>query len=223
MRGFWSILLARRTGGGARFAAFYLILILGWKCAMTWLVSPPLDQLERYVTLRGCYFWYNRGLTPTYISDYQMTESWQTGWLPYDKLLFPIVAPLLLAGLLGWLGYRWINRRPKPTWSRFVRHWWRACLYSTLIFPTTTLIAAIVPGMPLDPYVMTALGLGYVAYWAAVPAFFARREIAVRARRLFKRCPRCRYSLRAIQGDVCPECGTRVVHSRLGGYEIWHA
>lgn len=220
MKRFLSVVLAQWGGGRLRGGALYISLILAWHCVMSWFVYPTIDGLENRITMRMSSFWFQRGVTQTHITNLRTVKPEEVGMGWAEALLLPVIVFLLIESLLGWLGYRCVNRRPKPKWFRFARYWWGACLYATVIFPTVGLVAAAMPGAPGNDLLGISLIVGFCMYWGGIPALRGRREIVVRARRLAMLCPKCRYSLRALVEDVCPECGTRVVHSPRGGYEI---
>jgi hypothetical protein len=195
-----------------------IVLIGVWHAIIRW----PIEHIGLWIIVRASSFWYEIGVTRSRIGEIHAVDSSQYGtWV--DTLVFPfarLIALLLAEALVGWLCYRLVNRRPRPRWYRFVRYWWQTCIYGTLAVPAMLFIATIAPGQPANDVVNVILAIALCAYFSLTPAVLARRETTARARRLALLCPVCRYSLRGLQSSRCSECGTRVVHSSSGGYEV---
>jgi len=164
------------------------------------------------------------GFSSTSVQAY-VPKPWEYGWAELGDFLifcFGLHASALCAeSVLGWIGFRLLVRRPRARWRWFVRCWWRACLWAPLVLGWPVLIAVL---LPLDTALAAAMYVVAVVstliYACAAPGVLARREVARRARRIGRFCPVCRYWLRAVNTDVCLECGTPLAHARHGGFKI---
>ena len=210
------ILLGCRAGGRVLPAVIQILLIFLWHPAMSLLMSAiPFA----WFTAKSSFLWYRLGVRSTYLGQatvvYDYTASgtiWAVLWSAIAYLV-----PVLLEALFGWIAFRLIVRHPRPQWYRFVRHWWRTCLYGSILTPLLLLAGAISPlGYSWSALFFLPIGV----YFCLTPAILARRELARRGRRIAKLCPTCQYCLRGISGETCPECGSALIRSRHGGFAL---
>ena len=207
------IVLARSPGGRSLPAIIQLVLIVVWHPLMILLASTiPFDDLQEWSSL----LWYRAGITSSYITV--------VGTFPASVTVLTTVAVLttifvLLEAVLGWFGYRILIRRPSPKWYRFVRFWWRTCILGTVVVLAVMTFAPLLPVSPGSPFALLGVAILGV-FFCLGPGWLARREVIRRGRRIGKLCPVCRYCLRGIAADVCPECGTPLIRDSRGGYAI---
>ena len=210
------ILFARRAGGRALPAVIQIFLILLWHPAIAlFMAAIPFDLLTEI----SSYFWYQLGVRSTYEGQTTVVYDDSASGTIWAVLWFAVayLTPILLEGLFGWIAFRLIVRRPRPRWYRFVRHWWRACLYGCVVAPSSFLAVAL---SPLGHSWGAVALLPIAVYFCVTPAILARRELARRGRRIAKLCPICQYCLRGISGETCPECGSALIRSRHGGFAL---
>ncbi len=215
----WRIAHGRNTGRQGP-GYLQLAMIAMWHVFVFLIVAPLADCIHYSMMAPVSRFWYELGVSQYYIPEMPPYAWPELSQVPFALLLRFVVICVAGEGLLGWLGYRWINRRPRPRWYRFARYWWRACPYGTALLLVLSVIEAAAPQSFMIDLSDVWLIPVFCAYFGLTPALLARREIVPRARRLAQLCPVCRYSLRGLVSKACPECGTPVVKSPSGGYRV---
>lgn len=207
------VVTSRRAGGRTLPAALQLLLIVLWHFFMVGLMGLiPFEEM----TSAASRLWYAAGVTSSYVSVGQPTPSDLDEWWVGLALM---ISPVLVEALLGWLGFRMI-RRPRPRWYRFIRFWWRSCLYATFALPLAIAVVSVTPTPTFMDIAGVSVWVLAVGYLTLGPAMLARREFARRAKRIARLCPACGYWLHGIDPSVCPECGAILAHSQKGGYEV---
>jgi len=201
-----------------------LTLIGAWH-ALFFIANARLEEFGKPLILAASRYWYARGVTRSTISDFHTTRG-GSGSTVKDLLwsyIAPIIIYMLIEALFGWIAFRFVLPKFRARWYRlFIRAWWRTCLLMTLIAPPVWFAVGLLPGFPSAAY----LGFLAIGFWLCmftiVPVRFARRDVVLRARRICSLCPGCRYWLRDLATDRCPECGTSVTRSLNGGFVIAH-
>jgi hypothetical protein len=107
-------------------------------------------------------------------------------------------------GVLAWIAYRIATRGRRVDFPRFVRCWWRGCLWGTLFVPVVMFAAASTANFVPLSYMGALVPL----YLILAPATLVRGEIRVwRRARWRPECPECGYSVFRAAANRCPECG----------------
>lgn len=208
------IVLGRPTARGVTPIVVQLLLILLWHAAVLNLVLDPATyELLSAVEAGASRLWFAVGLTSSFITWAAPTE------MPFslDGLLgvLTVAVPLLFAGVtmegaLAGASFFVLAPQTRRSLSAFVRSWWRAWAWATLLLPgAAVVISALKPFYPPDWAVNVVMNVGLWGYILFAPAFLARREVRPRHRLTSWRpvCPECGYSLRRLHADRCPECG----------------
>ncbi|MHC4444437.1 MAG: hypothetical protein ACYTBZ_22615 [Planctomycetota bacterium] len=210
----FDIICARPVGSRILPSVLQLSFIVIWHYLLfIWL--KVLDNLHEWSQR----FWFQQGISDSFGYNYEVVET-----VPFSfvEKLFLVVIPylivLLIEALISWFGFRlFVRRRPKL--YRFIRYWWRTCLYGTIVISIFTVLINIFS--PLFPFMSGFTGILLLGtYILVTPGFLAFREINRRQIRLAPLCPFCRYWLHAWFGKVCPECGTTLLRGKKGGYVI---
>ena len=114
---------------------------------------------------------------------------------------------IALEGALAYLLFRVFVPTAPHVLERFVRNWWRACLWGTVLAPPAAILWALLP----PHYLLDWTGpVPLLAGMVVGPAIAARLDRPRRPRRSRWRpvCPECGYNLRRATGECCPECGS---------------
>gem|GEM_PF-2697774 len=157
-------------------------------------------------------------LAESYAVDWLYRERRARYRMPIDQLGGPFTSAydivlrglglLALAGGVGlaaWFVYRFAASRGRPEFRRFVRNWWRACLWAMLF---AAIVLAVAASQPSKLVAQMTILLD-VAFLVIAPAVLAREELgAPRRSRWRPVCPECGYSVMHAAVPRCPECGT---------------
>jgi hypothetical protein len=192
---FVDILLARPTANSRRTVYIYVLLILLWH----WIVINATNVLVDW--------WLGYGSTS---NGKPIPQSFKWSRVYEEWLTFGFSATLLvlviLEGLLGFLAFCVGNWRKSPDSRLFIRTWWRACGWGTLVIPIVSL--AIANGSM--QYEIGGDGiLLSVMFLIFAPAYLVRGELKPSRRSRWRpECPECGYLLRGSTAPRCSECGT---------------
>ena len=204
--------------------AIQLVLIVLWYPLLLFLLSGPvLAELTSSLRVGASRPWYAMEHTATYTLS--LTRG--SGDLGYADPLPALWAWLIAApvtGVLAYLPFTLLGvvprKHPEGELRVFVRCWWRAALWATLLFPVGACGMAVLESWDARYWIFQApdwvfiiLGNGWLwAYFLGAPSFLGARELRFRRRQRLARwrpvCPECAYSLRRLHADRCPECGT---------------
>jgi len=187
-------------------AAALACAILLWHILMAGLLGGAFGRI---LAAFAAGLWHALGLIPFRYDLHDMLSSFELRyviglWLPSWPYVGIVTAFVLAEALFGWLGFRLLARKRKPRWTRFVGHWWRACLLATALLLLIPLFADLI-----RPAMEELFLFFMVPYGGVAPALLYRMQIRRRARRL-GRCRHCGYWLRGVASPVCPECGTPI-------------
>ena len=206
------ILLGRRVPGQVLPPLLQLVLIAAWHNVFM-LLACALSVLSELASQ----FW---PLFSAVSGTYSRVSPISLG---YEFMFHPAEygIPMCAEAVLGWVGFRILVRRPHARWRRFIRCWWRMCLWAPVVLGIPAVVAAVLPPDTMVARVAYAAAAMLVLLCALLgPGVIARREVARRVQRIGRFCPVCRYWLRGFEGDTCVECGTPVVPARGGGLKV---
>ncbi len=211
------ILLGNHPTRKATATIIQFLLIFLWHIGM-FLLMEVIPFVRLAVWASQLYF--RAGLTQSYISDVASYPSNNDSTITIVRaFLLSMIVLILTEALLGWFGYRIMVRRPKPRWYRFIRSWWRTCMWATLFVPVVIFLSSLLPiPFPFCYILVSPVVIGLFFFWC--PGWMALREIVLRGKRIGQLCPVCRYCLYGIPGVICPECGTPLIHAKQGGFAI---
>jgi len=196
--------LARPTARGWIVPVFQLWLILVSHPAIVF-IATWIAHIAGTLSSR---FWHSLTLSPTAIAwRPARTPGLDTNVLLDGLAVAAVAAPvaMILEAVSAWIPFRFVARQRRPPLSRFVRSWWRTCLWGYLVIPAG---AAIFADAPHNVFFEALPALALCAYAVFGPALLARSERPyLRRSRWRPVCPECGYSLRRLRGERCPECG----------------
>lgn len=111
-----------------------------------------------------------------------------------------------LEGAIAYLLFRVFVPSAPNVPERFLRSWWRTCLWATVLAPPAAVLGALLPPNYLLNWIVP---VPLLAGLVIGPAITARLDRAPGLRRSRWRpvCPECGYNLRRAMGACCPECG----------------
>jgi hypothetical protein len=208
------IVLGRPTTTGVAPVVIQLLLILLWHVALLIAVlEPATHELLSNVASRASPFWRGVGLSSFFTTGVARAEPsvGLEGATDVLTVLLPVLfVYLALEGLLAGGIFLVLVPRVRAKLSTFVRSWWRAWAWATLLIPGVALVISVFEPFRPPDWVFSlppnACLWGYVLF---APAFLGRREGRPRRRLTGWRpvCPECGYSLRQLHADRCPECG----------------
>lgn len=192
LRNIADVLRARPTAGKLTACVVQLILVFLWHPAIIYVSG----QAIRWSQMRN------------YPQDQSLTAE-TTHRQPPEALevLYVLAGTIGMVGMVGvlaWIAYRIATRGLRVDFPRFVRCWWRGCLWGTLFVPV--LLFAAEGTASLGP--LSLMGALFPLYLILAPATLVRGEIRVwRRARWRPECPECGYSVFRAAANRCPECG----------------
>ena len=187
-------LLARPASDTRRPEYTHLLLILLWHFIVFLSTVVFVDWWLGYGATD------NGGPIPQPFDWNRVREEWLHPFLA--AVLLPVV---VVEGLVGWLIFGLVTRRHGLSSRVFIRTWWRACGWGTVIIPSLSFMIAYT-SMSYD-IGMNGILLGPV-FLILGPAWLVRDELKPhRSVRWQPECPECGYSLRGLTELRCPECG----------------
>jgi len=202
-RGIAAVLLGRPAADTRLAALLQLLLILlwHWLVVLTWIGVDAWHRHQDHLAPG----------TNTRYPAYTLADA-----LEESRYTAGIISPPQVAAeaAFGWIAFRLLNRRAGVRVRMFVRCWWRACLWWTLVAGLDGTLLLHSPWLrggpaiggvvfnPIAMIVVPTLGLIFA------PAFLARDELRpLRRRRWQPQCPECGYSVFRAAENRCPECG----------------
>jgi len=185
---FVDVVLARPTSGGRGECYAHLLLVVVWHC----IVFPGTTALVEWCLGYG-------------VSIREPWQSWDEVLWEARLLIAIFVGVIALEGAIGFLVFALVNRRQRPGFRLFLRTWWRACGWGTVVVPSLACMAAL--SCKSDECEFFAL-LASLVLLALAPAWLVRTELKIYRRSRWRpECPDCGYSLRGLREARCPECG----------------
>lgn len=203
--------------------AIQLVLIVLWYPLLLFLLgAPALFELMSSLRVGVSRLWHAMGLA----SPYTLSLTGSSGDLASGELLTTLGVLLIavpVTGVLAYIPFTLLGvvprKHPEGELRVFVRCWWRAALWATLLVPIGACAIAVLGSwdarywvFEVPDWVLIVLVNGCLwAYFLGAPTFLGARELRFRRQRLARWrpvCPECAYSLRRLHGDRCPECGT---------------
>lgn len=130
----------------------------------------------------------------------------------YWVILAGYVSPYLLNIALAWIAHMFIAPRPLRRTATFARLYYQCALVLILLLPVARFVALCAPYNAFTTdHVLLLSEVGLVFG----PALVALADFTRRGRRIAGLCVHCRYWLRGVVGDRCPECGTPIRKGRV--------